>query len=226
MTEVQTPLEDDDPHGPLIDEAGHLCRWLIGELHAQMARFAGTVAALPFLRGLLRHYLLPAEAALRRAIYLIANTLAPVPLPRPKPKSPAPPREGGGLTRQPRTPLFRLTEPAPRPRPDYLPISQRPRISVPGITPIAPAKTPAKSDPARFQARLLRRLVALEAAWNNPLGTARRLLRQRARSATNRLPLILRKVPAGRPKGEILHLLERLTETLLGIARDLGLDSS
>jgi hypothetical protein len=198
MSQTPPPPEDDIPHGALIDEGARLVRWLITEMHVLLEGLAGQRPGAAFLRDLARHYLAPAEAALRRAIHLLANSL-PAPVTSPSPKSPArsnASKSAGHRPARPRAPSFRLTEPLPRPRADYLPEALRPRISVPGLTPDPPARTaPSKPDPARLEARLLRRLAALEAAWDNPAAAARRLQRRRARQPAARPRLSFVKIP-------------------------------
>ncbi|MFN4023952.1 MAG: hypothetical protein ACK4MQ_03910 [Hyphomonas sp.] len=166
------------------------------------------------LRSVTRRLILPAEAALRRAIILIAATLTP---------TPAHPRAGAGRARQvnrgaapssvqPRRPTFRLTEALPRPKSDYLPPDQLPRITfLDAPTPQVPNKPQRKPvDPARLLARLERRLAALEAATGDPVREARRWLRLRARTAPptdgapHRPPLAFRRIPGHTPKLEPL----------------------
>lgn len=216
MSQSPPPPEDDIPHGALIDEGARLVRWLITEMHVLLAGLAGQRPAVAFLRDLARHYLAPAEAVLRRAIHLLANAL-PAPVARAKAQSPARPRTDDAAQRRPakpRTPSFRLTEPLPRPRADYLPEALRPRISVPGLTPDPPARAaPSKPDPARLEARLLRRLAALEAAWDNPAAAARRLQRQRARQPAARPRLSFVKIP-GLKARPLADLGERILRDL------------
>ncbi|MBU3922316.1 MAG: hypothetical protein KJ961_17110, partial [Alphaproteobacteria bacterium] len=181
------PLPDDDvPHGALIEEGGRLVRWLITEMRALFAGLAGQPPGLAWLRRLARQYIIPAEAVLRRAVHLIADTLPPLE-PSTRPRGSVRPRAGGGpapQARKPRAPVFRLTEPLSRPPTNYLPVNQRHRISVAGDAPPPPAPPPRKPDPARLQARLLRRLAAAE-----------RLLRLRARTPRPAPALAFHKIP-------------------------------
>lgn len=177
-----TPPPDDYRHGALIDEGGRLVRGLIAEVRAQIAGRTGPSLSLAFLRWLLRHYIAPAEAILRRALHLIADTLPPL-APAARRAAPPPKRSAPATgPAQPRAPVFRLTERLPAPPTPYMPLNLRPRVSVPGLTPIAPAAPPpGKPNHARMEARLFRRLAALEAAWNDPRRAALRLQRLRAR---------------------------------------------
>lgn len=191
------PPQDDHPNGRLIDEGLHLAAWFFLQMREMLKPGLGARA----LRHLFRHYLRPAEAALRRVICLIADTLEPEPL-RPS-KSSGHPRvlrqaqdEGGDRGQQnsarPRTPAFHLTESLPRPKTDYLPLALRPRISIAGFAPPPPPPAPkprAPADPAALAAKLQRRLDAFDAAFRNLRGAARRLRRLRARSSAKR-PLL------------------------------------
>lgn len=208
----QSPPYPQHPHGALIEDGAHLAGWLVAHLRD---RLAATLLSLPFLRHLIRHYLTPAESALRRAIHLIADSLDPVSAP--SSTKPAHPRAGGGLaghkTTKPCAPTFRLTEPALRPKADYIPESQRPRISVIGApSPIPPKPVKARPDAAALEARLLRRLAAFDAAYAAPLAAARRLQRLRLskRPALTRIPGL-----RAEPINEIaLALLQRLQSTV------------
>lgn len=138
--------------------------------------------------------LLPAEAALRRLIHLIAGKIAPLPatpaalLPRSAGEEPQ--RGGGGNpgdAPQPRAPLFRLTEPLPRdaaaeagPAAQPQPENQTPRAPV---------------NPSAYEANLQRRFAALQAAFADPVRAARRLQRLAARLAPAAPVLSLEEIP-------------------------------
>lgn len=167
--------EDPDALDQLLGQA----RGLILGLIAQAARLLGGERTKEALNAVLRTAILPAEAALRRAILLIARTL-PAPArpaaaarhqPAPLPAMPA------TASRSPRRPSFRMRE-------------ARPRTGA-----AAPARAPSPRpaakpyDPARTAARLIRRLEALDAAAANPLREAKRWLRRTLKAAATRKPL-------------------------------------
>ena len=63
------------PQRTMLDEAESLISWLIVQLEELLA--PGTVRPRPMLTAICRQFLLPAEAALRRIIHLIAAKLGP-----------------------------------------------------------------------------------------------------------------------------------------------------
>ena len=203
MSQTPPPPEDDVPHGLLIDEGGRLTNWLMTRLREALAARAGQLLSIPFLRGLIRDYILPAEAALRRAIHLIADTLPPLGshtyaaagrLPGARPSQGN--RSAISDPSKPRTPSFRLTETLPRPRTNYIPVNQRPRISVAGdASPPAQAPELYVDRAERLKAQLRRRLAALTNAWEDPLRTAKRLQRLRARGKIRTPALSFLKIP-------------------------------
>ena len=213
---MSKPLAPNSPHAALIEEAGPLLGWLID----QLARFfvPGANPTLSGLRRAVRHYLVPAEAAMRRALYLIAVSLT-LPAPRVMTRKPAPPGKGADTAQEaprPRPPLFRLTETAPPPPTHKIPDDRLPRISIPGITPrpAPPAPTPRNPpDFAAYEARILRRFNALEAAFLDPDRTALRLARRLARQEKPRPGLSLIHIPGTNSRkltASVRHLLERL----------------
>lgn len=217
------PPQDDHPNGSLIDEGLHLAAWFFLQMRDMLKPGLGARA----LRHIFRHYLRPAEAALRRAICLIAATLEPEPARATK--KPARPRAGGGRA-QPhatgiRAPTFRLTEPLPRPKTDYLPPALRPRISIAGFAPPPPPPAPkprALADPAALAAKLERRLDAFDAAFRDLRGAARRLRRLRARRTAKRPLLSFLQIPgiAAKPvNAEARDLLERLNRATFDVFR-------
>ncbi len=236
MPETPPPPEDDVPHGPLIDEGGWLTNVLMIRLREALAARAGQLLAIPVLRSLMRDYLLPAEAALRRAIHLIAATLPPV-----EDRSHAAGRLPGARPSQgnrsaisdpskPRTPSFRLTESLPRPPTNYIPVSQRPRISIAGDPP-PPARAPEPYTvrAERLEARLRRRLAALMAAWDDPQRTAERLQRLRARGRIRTPALSFLKIPGARAEtlGELgTRILRELNRTAFEESLRLRADTS
>lgn len=186
---------------PLVHKAAHLALWLAAELRGLLAAAPGKVFGLPFLRHVLRDYLVPAEAALRRAVHLMAAGMAPLrapprrfrPLPRAIPVL-------YPVRRAPRPPVFRLTERVPAPPTDHISERLRPRIRV--IGPPSPPPPPARAArvPVPFEDRLRRRAAAFHAAMKNPAAEARRLLRLRARLAAPRPLLHFAKIPGYRAR--------------------------
>ncbi|MFN7178902.1 hypothetical protein [Hyphomonas sp.] len=218
---MSKPLAPNSPHAALIDEAGPLLGWLIDQLSRLFV--PGAAVSLGGLRRAVRHYLVPAEAAMRRALYLIALTLT-LPAPRTLAKTTANPRAGGDLSQtstRPRTPLFRFTETAPAPPAHKIPEDRLPRISIPGITPRPVPPPPKPRNPpdfAAYEARILRRFNALEAAFLDPDRAALRLARRLARQEKPRPGLSLIHIPGTNSKklaAPIRHLLLRLNEAAL-----------
>lgn len=205
----KVPQLTDHPHGALLGEAQHLLVWLIDTLLG-LLREGGAQPGPKLLRHCLREYLAPAEAVLRRALRLLADGLAPLPL-RTRSTPAKPPHIANERAANPRRPVFRLNEPAPRKA--AAPLSRRPQISVAGEAPPPPARTP---DPAAFRARFLRRLGALEAAFADPMRYARRLLRQR--SPARKLTLAYVRIPGAAAKclaEEGRNLLRRLNDAAM-----------
>lgn len=207
----------------LIYEAAHLTVWLAGQLRGFLAPQAGKIFEAPFLREIMRDYVIPAEAALRRAIHLMATDMPPPPV-RPRPLKPPPkviPALWPVKQKKARPPAFRLTERQPRPSTDYLPKNLSPRIRI--LDPGAPASPPpapkpAPREPASYEARLRRRVAALEAAIANPVREARRLQRLQARLKASRPLLSFTKIPGYRAKPlaeEGRSVLERTNAELL-----------
>jgi len=224
------PPEHASPNGPLIDEGLHLAAWFFLEMRAMLRPGLGARA----LRHVFRHYLRPAEAALRRAICLIADALGPEltgaakPSVRPRVLRRAQDEGGGRDARsdaRPRAPTFRLTESLPRPKTDYLPPALRPRISIAGFAPPPPPpvlKPRAPADPGLLAAKLQRRLDAFDAAFRDLRGAARRLRRLRARRTARRPLLAFLQIPgiAAKPvNAEARDLLERLNRATFDVFR-------
>jgi hypothetical protein len=197
----QTPPPPDDRRDRLLSDTQALLTWLVGEITARLAAGGG----LKVLRWTLRHLITPAEALMRRALRLLAERL-PAPEPaaptrRPLPSRPAIRTAAGA---GPRRPVFRLNEARPGARGAWLPVSQRPRISIAGLAPPPPPPAPrAPVDEAAFAARLARRLAALEAALADPRPLARRLLRLRMKRSGPRATLSYFRPPGlhARPLG-------------------------
>ena len=213
---MSEPIAPNSPHAALIEEAGPLLGWLIDQLSRLFV--PGAVVSFSGLRRAVRHYLVPAEAAMRRALYLIAVSLT-LPARRTLAKISANPRAGGDLAQKstrPRAPLFRFTETAPHPPTHKIPPDKLPRISVPGLTPRPVPPPPKPRNPpdfAAYEARILRRFNALEAAFLDPHRTALRLARRLARQEKPRPGLSLIHIPGTKSRqlaAPLRHLLERL----------------
>lgn len=198
---------------------------MLGWLIDQFSRLfvPGAAVTLSGLRRAVRRYLVPAEAAMRRALYLIAVTLT-LPAPRAPGNKAAPPRKGGNIAppaTRPRPPLFRFTETAPAPPAHKIPEDRLPRISVPGITPRPVPPPPVPRNPpdfAAYEARILRRFNALETAFLDPGRAALRLARRLARQPKPRPGLSLIHIPGTASKtlaAPVRSLLERLNTAVL-----------
>lgn len=185
MNETYPPTEQASPLRVLIGRANSLILGMIVLARAALAGFGAAPAPRAAARLILRRFVLPAEAALRRAILMLAATLPPVIL-RPRMAragkgAPPPPRPGAAVSR----PVFCLTEPRPRVR---LPQAPLPRIRFLDVAPPPSKAADPQAEDAAFAERLARRLLALEAAFENPQGEARRLLRRRAAEAAKGAP--------------------------------------
>lgn len=177
MSETYPPTEDPNALDRLLGRGRTLILGLIDAAQRELARRPPGLAA-KVCRQILRDYIAPAEAALRRAIFIIAATLPaqPAETPRPPAGTPArlPPPRGpvrAAATTAPR-PVFRLTEPDPG-----APRSVPPALCQPGN---APAER-RSADPFAAERKLIRRLTALSAAAEDPVREAARWLRHRAR---------------------------------------------
>ncbi|MFN7054377.1 hypothetical protein [Hyphomonas sp.] len=198
MTDAPLPLQSpDDAADALLGSARVFVEGLIRIIRTRMDGAARFTARLR--RHILADFLLPAEAALRRAVMIIAATLPepeakpPTAPPRPaataSPASQQPPKPG---PHAPSRPTFRMTDPAPRKT---------------GSLPFAAAAFPARTDApprhtseARTLARFLRRLEALERAAANPVPLAARWRRLQARRAA--------EVPPPADPIDTFHILE------------------
>lgn len=182
-----------------MDPAAPPQRNLVAETEALIGGLVETLTVLlepgfvrprSILAYIARAVLLPAEAALRRLIHLIAGSLAPLPSPALAPSS-AHPRADGGLAPQAATPpstrppLFRLTEPLPRAPDTDAPKKPKPETQAPR----------APAGPSAYEATLQRRFAALQAAFADPLRAARRLQRLAARLAPAAPVLSLEDIP-------------------------------
>lgn len=224
------PFPEDPRYRALVAEAVHFITWLLDTLGDSLA--PGSDRSHKSLRWLNTHLLLPAEAAVRRALHILADTLAPAPsrlAPAGVGRPSAPPQPKAG----PQRVSFRLTEPLLRPKTDYLPLNQRPRITLIGVTP-RPAPKPPKPrlapNPVHVEADLLTRFAALEAVLDNPLKAARRLQRLKARLAARwkkrrqpARPLLAYLAVPGAASEQIgpegIRILRALNEAAFALAR-------
>ena len=171
----------------LIAEANHFINWLFDSIAAALA--PGIARTLPGMKAVFRDYLLPAEAALRRALHILA---ADLPAPKPRAANAVPPRKPKRPASKPtraRPPSFRLSEPQPRPKTDHLPMRLRPRIPIIGVTPRTEPAPRRKLTAIDLEARLRRRFEALINAFNNPAAAVRRLQRRLARPGASPVKL-------------------------------------
>lgn len=217
------PPDDLDILNDLLGRARYFILDLIGFLDTALERLGNTPLSARVVRYLTRRALLPAEAALRRAILLIVLKQAPeAPQPaRASAKASArPPAPRPQASASPRAPLFRMSEPQPRPAKypmaHYLPEALMPRITLLTEAVLrtrpAAAPPPVPRDPA---AAFRRRFEALRAAYEDPASVARRWRRRcTASAATAARTLSPGKIPgAARSLGQnALSLLQELTQ--------------
>lgn len=231
MSQIPPQTENETSLAAVMSHASSLTLGLIVLARAALARFGGAPLPRGAARLILSKFIVPAEAAVRRAILVLASTL-PAPAPRtakrPGSAPPPPPPSGQGS----RPPVFSLSEPLPRPAapkaPKQAPAQTKaqtqvwPRVSLldfaaPGAAP-APA-TPAQptdDSAAHIEQRLLRRLAALESAYDDPIAQARRYLRRRAAAAAKgaglKPPLSFKAIP-----GHTRHLPEAFRPVLAAV---------
>lgn len=176
----------------LMIEANHFISWLLDSIDAALA--PGIARTLPGMKAIFLDFLLPAEAALRRALHILA---ADLPAPKPRAANAVPPRKPerpASKPTRPRTPSFCLSEPPPRPKTDHLPVRLRHRISVIVVTPRTEPAPRRKLTAINFEARLRRRFEALINAFNNPAAAVRRLQRRLAKAGAAR-PKLAATIP-------------------------------
>lgn len=214
MSQIHPPADREAGTVLLLEDGHELIADLIAAARALISaeRAGGLIARS--LAMILSKCVAPAEATLRRMILLIAATLAP-------PKAAAQHRKSAGRAGQapppaasdtpPRRPVFRLTEPLPRQKTDYIPEHLRPRIrllddAVLAAPPPAPVPVPAprrRASPEKLLARIEHRLAALEAAFADPAREARRWLRRQSRQQADKTPrkppLAFRRIPGDGP---------------------------
>lgn len=216
MSDTPPPPEDQSSLAALMGRAASLALGLISLARAALAQFGPAPPPAGYTRFILRRYVVPAEATVRRAILVLAATL-PLPVLRGAAASARPPGPAAPAPPATRYPVFCLTEAAPRARrPGPAPEAALPRILFLD-TPMPAAPTP-KSRPltdeveAISETRLLRRLFALERAYLDPQREVRRYLRRRARDgAKGRAP---RRLAFMRIPGNTRHLYAPFRDVL------------
>lgn len=181
------PTEEHQELGQLLGRAQAFILQLLGLIEGVIHRLDGAPIGAALVAALMRRWLLPAEAALRRAILLIAHTLPLVVLAPHAPSRAAgalPRCDGAKGTRPARAPVFRMSEAQPRPKAaaGYLPEHQLPRITLLVDSALHARSAPAApAAPLRDPAEVFwRRLAAFNAAFDNPVAAANRWLRRRA----------------------------------------------
>ncbi|MBA4226700.1 MAG: hypothetical protein C0456_08705 [Hyphomonas sp.] len=197
--ENAAPQPTDDPVYVLLEQARQLILRFVHYIDSIFERLGTAQPSDTLIRKLTAYALVPAEAALRRVVLILA---AHQPLPqRPKPRAlpdAAKPRSGTVLpqkTSSPRAPIFNMREPQPRPKTGYLPASQLPRIRILTDDVLSAPPAPA-AKPRDLAARFTRRLTALHAALGNPHAVAARWLRRHfAGPAPKPCPLSPHRIP-------------------------------
>lgn len=208
MDHSPRPLKHKTAHDGLISRARRFALSLVEKIEDRLPAGEDAVIPASLVRMLMQSWLVPAEAAMRRAILLIAAAMpfvpqAPQPASAPAP-SPAPqtlPRKAAESGARPssRTPIFNMKEPRPglmagaaeesRLRASLLQAAAAMDRPCPPLAPLPPVRSPAE-EAARLQARLqegfLTRLDALAFAMGNPEREAERWLRRQEREAYQR----------------------------------------
>lgn len=214
MSDTHQPTEERSSLAALMGRATSLALGLISLARAALVQFGPAPPPAAYTRLILRRYVVPAEATVRRAILVLAATL-PLPVLRAAAASARPAKPPAPAQQAVRYPVFCLTEAAPRPRrPRPAPEAALPRILFLD-TPAAPGPKPRPSADdvkAASQTRLLRRLFALERAYLYPEREARRYLRRCARDAAKgRAP---RRLAFTRIPGNTRHLYTPFRDVL------------
>lgn len=196
MDTTPASAPEDDRLDALLGHLRHFIFRQLSFIDSQLARHEGKLLPQPLIRFLRRRWLIPAEAALRRAILIIAAGLEPEPRPASSPEKPLPQRapspridlpseEIHRPRRRSARPVFRMSEPQPRPViPSYLKAAEAARLTILDLTSPALATASTASpvrilpSPSSASDCFRRRLEALSAAYENPLQEARRWLRR------------------------------------------------
>lgn len=208
MDHSPRPLKHKTAHDGLIGRARRLVLSLVDEIEDRLPAGEGAIIPAALIRMLMQRWLVPAEAAMRRAILLIAAAMlfvpqaALAPLPPPLPASPPGPQAAsrkaaeGAARPSLRTPIFNMKEPRPglkagaadenRLRARLLQAAAAMDRPCPPLAPLPPVKSPAE-EAARLQESFLSRLDALAFAMGNPEREAERWLRRQEREASLRL---------------------------------------
>lgn len=227
MDTAPQPTDDDDALNALLERARLFILDMILYIDAIAKRLGSVPLSAALVRQLTRRALLPAEAALRRVILILAADL-PTECLSPAPSAAAGParRQSGNVSKKPpapRAPLFRMSEPQPGPKKSPqagdLPEHLRPRITaltdaVLYASPPAPITSAPPRDPA---AAFCRRLQALHSAFDNPYREAKRWLRRQAAAAAPAKSPLAPKIPGARKSlGDApVSLLRELTKVAL-----------
>ncbi|MBY9068257.1 hypothetical protein K1X12_15235 [Hyphomonas sp. WL0036] len=213
---MDTPPQptEDDAIDALLEQARQFVLGLILYIDGIVQRLNGVPLSERLARHLMRHALIPAEIALRRAIFILAADLPPQPVPTRKPPAKAPPRPSQSREAPAaKPPSFRMAEPAKRKAGGYASASQLPRISFPGDASDLRAPT---SWPRPITETFARRLSALHVAFDNALPLAKRWARRLAsrlarKDAAKLLPATAPRLPKSVPE-EARDLIRELTD--------------
>ncbi|MBY9067216.1 hypothetical protein K1X12_09920 [Hyphomonas sp. WL0036] len=217
---MDTPPQptEDDAIDALLEQARQFVLGLILYIDGIFARLNGAPLSERLARHLMRHALIPAEIALRRAIFILAADLPPQPMPTRKPPAKAPSRPSQSREAPAaKPPGFRMAEPAKRKASGYASASQLPRISFPGDASDLRAPT---SWPRPVAETFARRLSALHVAFDNALPLAKRWARRMAsrlarrlarKGAAKLLPATAPRLPKSVPE-EARDLIRELTD--------------
>ncbi|MFN7057021.1 hypothetical protein [Hyphomonas sp.] len=177
---------------------------LIASARETLAEFAPGAMPVAMRKRFVRWMIEPAEAMLRRWIWMLAADLpAPALAPAPAPSAARSAPSGRPTTRKAATARparFRLMEPVPQRRPQTPPSHQ----------PKAKSAAPRASDPHAAEQRLHRRLDALIRAHADPAAEARRLAALAARRAKLTLNLDFAAVPGAKSPVMAGHVREEI----------------
>ena len=201
MDHSPRPLKVAVAHDGLISRARRFVLSLVDEIEGRLPQGDGAIIPASLIRMLMSRWLIPAEAAMRRAILLIAASLpvpppaAASPVPPPAPPQTAPRKAtDGGPRKSSRTPVFSMKEPQGRSKAGDTAEDRMGRSLLlaaamdrpcPPLAPLRPLRSPAE-EAARLQERFLSRLDALAFAMGNPEREAERFLHRQEREAEKR----------------------------------------
>ena len=200
MDYAPRPLKLKTAHDGLIGRTRRFVLSLVAEIEERLPPGEGAIIPAALIRRLMRNWLIPAEAAMRRAILLIAASLPLPPLAALIPaaaSAPAPPQASprkspeDGARKSSRTPVFSMKEPRRRSKADDTAADQLRRSLLQAaamdrpcrpLAPLRPLRSPTE-EAARLQERFLCRLDALAFAMGNPEREAERFLRRQEKEA-------------------------------------------